>query len=169
VLGDEVGTRGLEGQDLHLVLRPRTSEWPPVEEGAASAPGDPFLAAPEVVDVAEVHVAHPRSRGDGDRDGEEGNPSLRVQASVDRVEDDTSSLAAVAEHPLAELLGNEREADSVRSQLLEPRYDSGLRGRVHGRRLVPSLAPAGSRLALSPRGQLLEDTADGPGRVPADG
>ena len=61
LLGGEIGAGRLEREHLDLVLRARAVERAAVEEGASASPRRPLLAAPEVVDVAEVDVAH-RSR-----------------------------------------------------------------------------------------------------------
>src|SRR5207249_12235520 len=58
-----------------------------VQRRTFAPPRDPLLAGAEVVDVAEMHIAHALAVGDGDRHREEGDPALGVQRSVDRIDD----------------------------------------------------------------------------------
>ena len=67
LLRDKRGLRGLEDEDLDLVLRPLAVEQVPVEVRTASARRRPLLLGPEVVDESERDVAHRRTVGDGDR------------------------------------------------------------------------------------------------------
>ena len=87
-LGDEVGARRLEGEDLDRLVRAGPVQRPAVQERAAAALGRPLLAGAEVVDVAEVDVAHRRPVGARDREREERDAALRVEGAVDRVDDD---------------------------------------------------------------------------------
>ena len=101
--GDRVGRRALEREDLDPVLRARDVERRAAEEGASAALGDPLLARPEVVDVAEVDVVHRRSLGDREGEREERDRALCVDRPVDRVDDDPQ-LATAPEGTDAELL-----------------------------------------------------------------
>ncbi len=101
LFGDEIGPRRLEGQDLDPLLRARPVERTPVQERALAAPRNPLLAASEVLDETELDVVHTRARGNGEREREEGDAPLGVQASVDRVADDRQPVPAVSERALA--------------------------------------------------------------------
>jgi len=141
-----------------MVLRPNAAERPAVELRAASARRRPLLPRAEVVDVAEDDVAHPRPLRHGDRETEVSQPSLRVDRTVDRIDDD--ACLGLAEGALAELLGDEQELVALRVQLLEPRDDRPL-GRIVDRGCVVSAdARCEHRLALDARRQLVEDAPD---------
>ena len=127
----------------------------------------PLFACTEVEDAAEDDVGHRRALGHGERDGEERNASLRVHASVDRVEDEPRRLRA--ERPLAQLLGDERELDAGRGKLLQARDDGELGSGVDGGRLVSSFARADHGLPLEPRGVLREDDVQVGGDLPGEG
>src|SRR5204862_2429869 len=92
--------------------------------------------------------------GYGDREGEERDAALRIQAPVDRVEDDAGPVRA--EGALAQLLGDERELGPGRMQIFEESDDRGLGGRVDRRRLVAALALTRDRLSFQPRREFLE-------------
>ena len=152
------GRRGrpLEGQDLDRVLRSQRAEPHAVEERASTALGRPLLARPEVVDVPERDVAHRRPLGDREREREEGDPALRVDRPVDRIDDD-SRRASSAEHALAELLRDEHEVVAQRN---EPLDDRVLRRLVDRRRIVASLSELQHGLPLDTRRQPLQHAPD---------
>ena len=127
----------------------------------------PGPSSREVVDVPEVDVAHRGPFGYGDREGEEGDAALRIQAPVDRVEDDAGPVRA--EGALAQLLGDERELGPGRMQIFEESDDRGLGGRVDRRRLVAALALTRDRLSFQPRRELRERSLDRGRRVAAEG
>ena len=156
--GDRVRARCLEGEDLHVFLRPGTGQGPVVEEGSFAATRYPFLARAVIEDVAEEDIRHRGPVGDGERDREEGDPPLGVHAAVDRVEHEAWRTSA--EGALAELLGDQRELDAGCVELLQPR-DRGPLGRgVDRRRLVAAFARADDELPLEPRRELGERGAD---------
>ena len=116
----------------------------------------PLLAGAEVVDVAEVDVAHGATARDGEGKCEERDSPLRVHRAVDRV-DDHPRRAARTERALAELLRDEK---NVGLECLEPRDDGVFGGSVDRRRVVAALACPQHRFALGPGRQLLEDALD---------
>src|SRR5207244_6999437 len=123
-----------------------------IEERAAAARRRPLLAAPEVVEVAELDVAHRRPFRDRDREAEVRDAPLRVERAVDWVEHDPRRPAA-PERLLAELLGDEEEIAARRGQ---PVDDHLLGGGVDRGRLVAALALADDRLARGPALQFSE-------------
>ncbi len=150
ILGD-VRRRGrLEGEDLELVLR-QLRQRAAVQKGAAASRRSPFLARPEVEDVAEDDVVHRAPIGDRDRDGEEGDPALRVQRAVDRVDDHRPATVAEA---------SDLFADDTDVFVLEAVEDHPLRRCVDRGRLVAPFAGADDRLALGAAGQLFEHARD---------
>ncbi len=106
--GDRRRGRPLEGEDLDPLLRADRPERRSVQERPAAALGRPLLARPEVVDVAEDDVLHPRTLGEGEGEGEERDPALRVHRAVHGVDDHVAG-AAGAERERAELLRYEHE------------------------------------------------------------
>src|SRR6185312_3307008 len=96
LLGDERGPRRLEGEDLDLVLRPHRAERLAAQPRTLAAARRPFFARAEVVDEAEDDVVHRLPLRDRDREGEEGNPALRIERAVDRIDDDQRQPAADA-------------------------------------------------------------------------
>ena len=132
---------------ISIVSLGRTRERLAVQRRALAAPRDPLLAAAEVVDVAEVHVAHPLAVGNGDRDGEERDAALRVQRAVDRVDHDDGVAGAEP----ADLLRDDRDVE-----LAEARDDRILGRLVDRGRLVAAEALPDDGLALGARRQLDE-------------
>ena len=106
---DEVlGPRRLQRHELETLLRARFAERGAVDARSTAAAGDPLLAVAEVVDVAERDVCHRRAVGDRDRERIDRKPALRIEAAVDRIDDDApAATAAVA--ALADLLGEHGE------------------------------------------------------------
>ena len=142
--------RGLEGQDLDLLLRPLAVEHVTVQIRAVAASRRPLFLRSEVVDEAELDVAHRRPLRDRDREGKEANPALGVQRAVDRVEHDPRRTAA-AELQLAALLRDEHAVDRGG---LEAAEDRRFRRGVDGGRLVAPLAGADDGLAIGAGGEL---------------
>ena len=124
----------------------------------APPPRSPTHSSPraEVVDEPEADVAERRPVGDGEREGEERDPALRVHRPVDRVDDDVHR-AAGAERPHAELL---RDEDEIRAEGLEPGDDRVLGSRVDRGRVVAALAGAEHGLTLGAGRQRLEHGLD---------
>ena len=122
---------------------------------SGSALRRPFLARPEVVDVAEDDVSHRSALGDGEREREERDAALRVHGAVDRIDDD-AQLASASEPPFPELLGDEHEVLVERG---EPLDDGVLRRLVDRRRVVAPLTQTQHRLAHDARRQSLEGAA----------
>ena len=149
-LGDEGGGRRLERENLELVLRP-LEELRAVQQRAATLDRGPLLAGPEVVDVRGVHIVHRSPVGDRDRDRKERDPSLRVQRSVNRVDDDGDRAVAFR----ADLL-----ADDARAGPAKTLEDHPLGGGIDGGRRVAALATADDGLSLRPGRQLLEHARD---------
>ena len=118
--------------------------------------------------VSEDDVAHERSLGDGDREGEERYAGLRVDAPVDRVHDDATRRVG-AESPFPELFRHEHELGAVPVQRLEPPDDRVLRREVDRDRLVAALPRANGSRPPFAGGQLPEQHADVAGRAAAQG
>ncbi len=118
------------------------------------------------MDVSEEDVGHPRAVGERDREREERKPPLRVQASVDRIDDD-AEVAALPDDLLTELLRDQRE--TAVEALAEDLRDGELGGRVDGGRLVAAHPRTDGRLPHDPGRKRLEDARDSGSRLAADG
>ena len=144
--------RVASNERISIVSFGRTVERLAVQRRAFAAPRDPLLAAAEVVDVAEVHVAHPLAVGDRDRDREERDAALRVQRAVDRVDHDDGRRPLPSRPTSSETI--------VTSSMLAQARDDRVLGRlVDRRRLVAAEPLTDDRLALGARRQLLEHAA----------
>src|SRR6185436_17706904 len=130
-----LGPRGLERDQLQALERTRAAERHAVDRRARAAAGDPLFAVAEVVDVAEDDVGHRRAVGHGDREGVHREAALRVEAAVDRV-DDEAPAAASAVAALADLLGDDGEALAVAGEALEHRQGGVLGRAVDGHRQI---------------------------------
>ena len=104
------------------------------------------------MDETEIDVAHPPAPCKGNRDREEADPALRIQRTVDRIEDDAHCTSGPEPH-LAHFL---RDEDAVDSRLFESANDCPLSGGVNRGRLVAALARAHHRLAVGSGWQLGE-------------
>ena len=160
----ERGGRGLEGQDLDLVLRHLAAERPPVED-RASAARRPLLAGAEVVDVAEDDVAHRRTVGDREREREErGCPASR---SASRRSGRPRPRPAVAP-AVADCSPSSSSETSVRRLALAGRSRSmttaSTAASIAGR-VVAAPSGADARLALGPAGQRVASTGARPRRL----
>ena len=120
------------------------------------------------MDVAEDDVAHRRAGRDGDGQREERDQPFRVDAPVDRVDDDPPR-GALPEDALAELLGHEHEVDAGCVKRLEAPLHGTLGRDVDRDRVVAALAATGGLLALGARRELGERVVDVAGDLPAEG
>ena len=153
---DEVGLGRLEREDLDPLLGLHAAERLAVQARALAARSRPFLARPEVVDVAEDDVLHGRAFGNRNGECKEGDPALGVDGAVDRVDDDNEAAAVPRGSP-AELLRDERE---VRARGIELREDRVLRRRVNRGRVVAAEPVSDDGLALGARREVVEDLPD---------
>ena len=85
----------------------------------------------------------------------------RLAFSEPSIGSSTTRVSLVAEGPLAELLGHEREVVPCRVQRLEPPHDRRLRSRVDRSRVVAAEPRPDDRLAVGARRQLGEHAAAG--------
>src|SRR4051812_48470985 len=171
-LADPARVGRLDPEQLELAvgaaaLAGRRGQAATVEPRALPAPGDPLLARPEVMDVAEEHVGHRPAVGHRDRDRVVRQSALGVDRAVDRVDDHERVRATELDR--AALLAHRREAQALVVELRELR-EHGLLGRgVDEQRAVAALAE-GADLAHPLRGAraVLEDGAQSAGRTTAD-
>ncbi len=144
-VGHEVRDGGFELQELDLVLRPHRAERLAVEEGTPPLLCRPLLTGAEVVDVAELDVAHLPPLRDREGEREEGDAALGVDRAVDGVDDD--GRLGLAERALAELLRDEAELQAGLVRRLEAPDDRCLRRGVDRGRVVAADAAPRDRLA----------------------
>ena len=121
------------------LLRARAVEAASVEERALATPCRPLLAACRSRDEAEVDISHRGPFGHRDREREEGDPALRVHASVDRVDDDHEPLAA-SPNRRSPSSSDTSVKSAVGMKRFEARDNRALRGLVDRSRLVSALA-----------------------------
>ena len=151
-LGDRATVRVASKERISISSFGRTApSGRPFSQRSLAASRGPLLTGSEVVDEAEVDVAHRRPVGDRDREREEGDAALRVERAVDRVDDDVASSRLPGRRPPRRRSSRRSPANRARITLLG--------GRIDRRRFVSAHSPADNRFSLGPAGQLEQDAA----------